>query len=130
MKKFKVALDEQEIRKCADEIKLYKSNLELAIKRNIRGIAMWAADVAQDAFGNSVVVDFEPIDDEGYSYRIIAEGADGRAVGFLEFGAGRLADASHPFAEEAPFPVGEAEYSVLNAQQYYRWAKILQSGRG
>ena len=37
--------------------------------------------------------------------------ANGEAVGFLEFGAGTMADKNHPFADEAPFEVAPGSWS-------------------
>lgn len=126
MKKIRVSLNEQDISKCIKWINSYMDDLKFAVKQNIQDIVWKATYVAEESFGPAVKVWYDPIDDEGYRYSIIA---NGRAVGFLEFGAGRLADASHPFAEDAPFAVGEAEYSVLNAQQYYRWGYWFFNGK-
>lgn len=38
--------------------------------------------------------------------------ADGEAVGFIEFGAGTMADKSHPFAQNAPFEVKPGSWSL------------------
>lgn len=49
-------------------------------------------------------------------YKLVA---NGEAVGFLEFGAGVLADTGHHFAKNAPFDVYPGSWSKDHAKQFY-----------
>lgn len=118
MKKIKAELSVESIQKAIDSLKGYQNNVELAYMRAIEQIVEDATQICQEAFGNSVTVDHSGDISEKtnvYRYEITAEG---KAVGFLEFGAGAGVEADHPFAKNAPFPVYSGSYSEANNGMY------------
>ena len=76
-----------------------------------------AQPIAQDNFGygGAVTVTTEPID---HGYAIVAEG---RAVCFLEFGAGVYSDTHHPFIGRTPFTVKPGSWSETHARTWQHW---------
>lgn len=75
-------------------------------------IAEHAREVADQGYGGAVNVTVEPIDN---GYAIIAEG---RAVGFLEFGAGDTVNSGNMFADQVDYEVRSGSYSETHARQY------------
>lgn len=77
----------------------------------IAEVAELARETAQNAFGSSVVVTAEPIEN---GYAIIASGS---AIGFLEFGAGDSA-AADTFANQVSYEVRPGSWSETHAKEY------------
>lgn len=69
---------------------------------------------AQGAYGNAVTVTLER-DGDG-----VTISANGKAVVFLEFGAGSKTDATDRYASEMPFPVYRGSYSDAVQGEYQK----------
>ena len=78
-------------------------------ERNVARFMVELAEIgrqaAQGAYGAAVSVTLEPLDD-GVSIK-----ADGRAVVFLEFGAGAAVNSGNRYADDMPFEVSRGSYS-------------------
>lgn len=114
MKKIKAELSPEGMRKAIAELKEYckfRDKMMIAARQ----MAVYAATVVQQHFGNAVKVTAHPLDDRRLGYEIRAEG---KAVGFFEFGAGFGTDAGHPFAANAPYEVSQGSYSRINSRQF------------
>lgn len=129
MKRYRVdVFDSASIQAVINELSSYRLVMETKFNRAISGLVNEAVQRAQTIFGESVTVGEEqvPSGENAIVYTIYAEG---RAVGFLEFGAGDLVAMDHPFKGEAPFRVYPGSYSDQNAQQYSRWGFWIFGGK-
>lgn len=125
MKKIKVKLNTNGLKKAIRELEFYRDSLEMRVMRAAEQIALLAVDVVQGVYGSAVAVSLIPTENRlGYTIE-----ANGRAVGFLEFGAGLMTDEGHPFAENAPFDVREGSYSEDHAMQYYTYGYWWYGGK-
>lgn len=77
----------------------------------IAEVAELARETAQNAFGASVVVTVEPIENG------VAIVASGEKIGFLEFGAGDTAEADE-FARQVSYDVYPGSWSENHAREY------------
>ena len=84
--------------------------LQPALMSGMETIAANATKEAQTSFGSAVSVTYAP-QEPSMAYTITGTG---KAVGFLEFGAGIWTEENHELAANAPFPVYEWSYSELS----------------
>ena len=118
--KIRANLTEASIQKAIDQLKKYRSNFYRAFLAAVEDLCNIAAEECQKAYGDpditmEVIPTATKLDAGVARFEIVANGDQ---VGFLEFGAGDLADASHPFAGNAPFEVRPGSWSEDNAQKY------------
>lgn len=125
MKKISIELSTESVNRAIAEVRAYQVQFETALQRAFEQIRIAAEEVCQETFGPAVTVTSEPKDD-GLGFSITASG---RAVGFLEFGAGTASHAYHPFADDAPFDVYPGSWSEEHAQQYVELGYWVFGGR-
>lgn len=118
--KIRAILTADSIQKAIDQIKKYQNSFYTAFQSAVQELCDVAAEVCRETYGDpDIAVESVPTitkHDAGVARFEIR--ASGQHVGFLEFGAGDLADASHPFAGNAPFEVRPGSYSEEHAQRY------------
>lgn len=92
------------------EIKSFNKKVDTFLKK----LAEIGRQAAEDAYGTggAVKVTVEPAEN-GYEIR-----ADGTAVAFLEFGAGRTVNTGNRYAPVMPFKVDEGSWSEEHARMY------------
>lgn len=130
MKTFRTDLSVDGIDRLISEIKTYQGKFYTNFMKEIEDLCQAAAEVAQTAFGSAVEMSAVPTATQNDSYVArFAVIAEGRAVGFLEFGAGLLTEEDHPFADDAPFDVREGSYSEEHAMQYYTYGYWYFGGK-
>lgn len=100
-----VTLSQGGINKAIRELEAYQRRIERNTARLVDELVDGGAEMAEYAFGGSAVVD--KISENGTG---IIE-AVGKAVPFMEFGAGLATMESHRLARNAPFRVQEWSYS-------------------
>lgn len=116
MKTIKATLSVRGMSNALNELRIYKNTLETKVMVFSRQLALLAAAEVQNTYkSSSIKVDAVALDDDRLGYSIIA---DGKAVGFLEFGAGFGSDGQHPLAPNAPFEVSKGSYSRENAREF------------
>lgn len=127
-KTFDIKLTQTDIQKvikyCEDMSKRFSRKTDEICKR----IAEEGADIARIAYGSPVNVTVERNED-GNGYKIVASG---RAVAFLEFGAGYGVDPTNGLAKEATakgLPVYEGSWSEQDKQQFVRWKFWIFGGQ-
>ena len=121
-----IDLSSRSIRRAIDFMEEYSVALYTDLLKGFDKLAQNAADVCQTIYGQSVKVEAVNVaSGENIIYEIRASG---RAVGFLEFGAGSTTDESHPFASEAPFEVYDGSYSEENDGEYARTKAVYGYG--
>ena len=113
-KTLNVQLNSQSIQSAINALKARQRSLQIQFAGILESLAMLARDVAQDHFGSAVMVDYYP-KEPSLEYTITA---NGRAVGFFEFGAGTMVNETHPLKDNAPFPVYPGSYSEQNAHEF------------
>lgn len=134
----KVKLDEQSINDLVISLQMYRtSKFDLAVLRALDKLANGAKEIIQKAYASirePYLTDYDP------SITVTASKggrkgsfwfevtANGEQVGFLEFGAGALTDETHPYADEAPFPVFMGSWSN-SPEGAGTWLKWLESGK-
>lgn len=118
-------LDPSSIKALQNQLKFYQDNIEPKMQSALEILANAAAEMCQSYFGRSVNVEYE-LDDEEPRAVITASG---KAVGFLEFGAGKATDTSHEFAGNAPFDVYPGSYSEQNARMFVEHGFWIFGGR-
>lgn len=98
------------------ELQEAQRNFESNVNRFLQRLAEIGRDAAQTAYGSggAVHVTAEPIDN---GYAIIA---DGRAVAFLEFGAGDTVNSANRYADEMPFEVSSGSWSRSHEDRWGR----------
>lgn len=112
--KIAMGLSPSSVASAIEQIGRYKSDFEKKRVEFCRRIAEEGSAVAAAYYGSSVKVTTEETET---GYAILASG---KAVCFLEFGAGYGADAAHPLAANVTaFRVYPGSYSVQNAGQFY-----------
>lgn len=96
MSNVKISAD---VRKIVRSIEKYRKNLEKFISNTVNAVAEAVANAARPVYGSAVRVNVEPVQHEDTLYSCFVT-AEGKAVVFLEFGAGDYTDSGHPFAPE------------------------------
>lgn len=112
--KISCALSPESVASAIIQVVKYKQMFLRKCDEFCRRIAEEGSAVASSIYGSSVRVTTEPIDN---GYKIVA---NGKAVCFLEFGAGYGADQNHPLANNVTdFQVFPGSYSITHSQQFY-----------
>lgn len=116
--------DPASVKRAMNLLNTYKDNIEQNFADVLEMLGKGAQNFAKPFFINYerrteedavLGVDLDVFSDKpGFAITAV-----GKGVGFLEFGAGLTADPGHPFAKNAPFPVGTWTYSKDNARQGY-----------
>ena len=94
----------------------YRLRLKAKIEEFRRELAEAGMAEARKAFGDSVQMTYEQLDDRHYCIR-----ANGEEVYFLEFGTGVYTDSSHPLASEMPFKVYPGSWSENHQKTWQQW---------
>ena len=107
-----------------------KTNYQIILKDRCFEMARRLAEevgqpIAQWWFGSAVRVSAEPMRGKS-GYRIVA---DGKAVCFLEFGAGAATDSFHDFAQNVSFKVYPGSWSENHSNQYATQGYWMFGGR-
>lgn len=111
-KVIQISLSADSVANAIKELQARKQAVEELTKQLAKELAEIGKEVSQELYGKGIKVSVKPIDN-GFSID-----ANGRAVCFLEFGAGVRTNNSHPFANEMPFEVSQGSWSRENAQQF------------
>lgn len=110
-----VPLSESGINDAIQRLTTYRNDVEEKKKILLHELAKLGKEVATQTYGSSHInVGIDSLEN-GYRFRIYAEGS---IVCFLEFGAGVATDVAHPFAPEVPFDVYPGSWSEEHAQQF------------
>lgn len=104
----------QVIKQAIDDLKAY--SLDSKIDTFIQRLATEGSEVAQRFYGPAVKVEIRPDNTED-TIRYWIE-AKGRAVCFLEFGAGVTTAKNHPLRLNMPFKVEPGSWSITHARQF------------
>ncbi len=117
--------DSSSIVKAEEEYRKLLEEFDKKVEVFLRRVAESAAKVAQTEYGSGVTVSVKQIDG-GYVVN-----ANGKAVVFLEFGAGLMTDSSDIFAKEVDFPVYVGSYSELasSSHEFYKTGKWHFGGK-
>ena len=129
-RKIEVELSADSIKQAQLRLFAYKESVKNAIKDATTALMYDATDyleritqIEQDPEDQRITVNAEIHDNgRGFKLTLIGEG-----VGFLEFGTGVYADESHPFAEEAPFPVYSGSWSDTYGKG--TWSAWVKNGK-
>ena len=105
-------LDLSSIVKAEREINKILKEFDRKVDRFIQEIAEIGRDAAQGAYGSAIKVTLVK-EDKG-----VLISADGKAVAFLEFGAGSMTNSSNRYALEMPFLVFRGSYSDESKGEY------------
>lgn len=113
MRELSVSLNPDSVQEVIDELNKVKSLLDGEKMDNALGdIAGEIAKKAREIYGPSVTVTVEPAD---HGKDVVASG---KAVMFLEFGAGTMTDTAHPYAGDAPVEIRPGSYSETHAGMF------------
>ena len=112
------------IDKAIEKLEEIQRELDRKMEQFLQEIAEVGRKAAADAYGSAVTVTADPVGNNEY---VIS--ANGKAVVFLEFGAGDATEPGHRFANEMPFDVQPGSYSRENAQMYYKNGFWIFGGR-
>ena len=118
-------LEPNSITAALKQLRAYQRDLEKIKKRILQRIVTEAIEVAQATYGASVSVTSVDIG-EGMRYEIVASG---KAVCFLEFGAGIRTDSGHPFSTKVPFEVSSGSWSREHSGQFVAKGYWVFGGR-
>ena len=92
---------------------------ERAFERNTARFFVELAEIgrqaAAGAYGPAISVELQPLDDG------VSIVANGRAIAFLEFGAGDTVNSGNRYANMMPFDVQSGSWSREHARQYIRY---------
>lgn len=129
MKEITVSLNTRSINAAIKQLNNYRTNQQRNLEQAMRRIAEAIAELAREYYAEAKLpeqyypgweeqprVDVEKISN---GYEVIAEG---KQIGFLEFGTGAFSDSQHPYSGEVTFPVFPGSYSdTVGAGSYLRW---------
>ena len=107
MKTIHIGLSIGSINKAIRDLGRYRERLESRTETLVEKLTDESEEIAQSAFGGSVKVSGTVDGNRGTIE------AKGKAVPFLEFGAGLTTMEDHPLADNSPVPVREWAYSEL-----------------
>lgn len=127
-KSFSIGLNKTDIQKVINYCEKMEQRLPRKADEICRRLAEEGATIARIAYGSPVNVTVEK-NDKGNGYMIVASG---RAVAFLEFGAGFGVDPTNGLAQNANaqgLPVYEGSWSESHAQQFTRWKFWIFGGQ-
>lgn len=110
--KIRFELSQESVGKAIAELKASKEAVNKKTEMLASRLAELASEVAGGIYGSGVAMTVE----RGEGMFVVH--ASGRAVCFLEFGAGTRTDTSHEFANMMPFEVRPGSWSEQNAQQF------------
>ena len=127
MRELSVSLNPSSIQDAIDALNGIKKGLTGDKMDNVLfNAAELIAEEAQAIYGPSVTVTQETVE-WGKIHDVVATG---RAVMFLEFGAGATTNVPYnPFAENAPVPIRPGSYSETHRQLYTRYGYWIFGGR-
>lgn len=113
--KIYVALSESGISNAITQLTAYQNTVEQKKKDILNELAKLGQEVATATYNSSHInVGIDSLDN-GYRFRIYAEG---EIVCFLEFGAGTRTEVAHPFADKVPFDVIPGSWSEEHSKQF------------
>lgn len=104
--------DPSSIARAEREINKLMKEFDRKVDTFIKEIAKIGQQAAQGAYGSAIDVTVEEIDNG------VAISANGKAVAFLEFGAGSMTNSSNRYAFEMPFLVYRGSYSDETQGEY------------
>lgn len=92
------------------------------VNRFLERLAQIGKESAQGAYGSAINVTVEPIEN-GMAIR-----ANGKAIAFLEFGAGDATNSGNRYANVMPFDVEPGSWSKEHAQEYVKYGYWIFGG--